>query len=77
MIADQDIQPQHRERRALGKRRLGAPGERHAGDAQADRIIRSIAKKVERIGLQRLRSAGDTGNDLNGEHDRVDGKRDP
>jgi hypothetical protein len=54
-----------------------APRYRHSRDAKADRVICGVAEEVERVGLERLRSAGDTGDDLDAEHGAVDRKRNP
>jgi hypothetical protein len=63
--------------RALYEGCSGAPDERHAGDAQADRIVGGIAQEIERIRLQRYRPRRRAGHDLDDEEAGVDGERDP
>ena len=48
----ENVQSQKRGRCAFQQRRLGASGERHTGDTKADRLVRGVAKEVERISLQ-------------------------
>ena len=48
----------------------GAPGERHAGDAEADGVVRGIAEEIQRIGLQRRRTGSGAGDDLGHEESR-------
>ena len=62
---------------AFGEGGSGAPGERHAGHAEADGVIRGIAEKIKRIGLQGGRTSGNAGNDLGQEETGIDAERDP
>jgi hypothetical protein len=51
--AGKNPEPEQPEARALEERRARPPGERQAGNAKADGVVGRIAKKVERVGLQR------------------------
>src|SRR6185437_9051249 len=47
------------------------PFEREAGNRQADRVIRRVAEKIERVGLERNRARRQADAHLDGKHDRV------
>src|SRR3954471_1089027 len=62
---------------ALQKRRAGSPHQNHAGDPEADYVIRRIPEEAQRSGLQGSRTSRDAASDLGQEHDPIDGEGDP
>jgi hypothetical protein len=62
---------------AFEKGSAGAPGERHTADTKADGVVCRIAKKVERVRLERAGTGRETGAHLGKEHRCVGDKRNP
>jgi hypothetical protein len=69
--------PKNAHRDALGKRGTGPIAQGHADHEQADRVVRCIAQKVERIGLKRGRARSQASADFNQEHRSIDAEHGP
>ena len=72
-----DPQAEHAHSQSFDHGRLCAIAERHSDHEKADRVVRSIAEKVESISLQRRGTGREASANLDQEHGSIDDKYRP